>query len=258
MKNIGSLFAVLTFSLYLSLPATATELVLAAVPVTFTLTNKEPTGAVRPRDPETGKEVKGAELDSSTSFTITNPDGSTKESFLWGLKTVVSRIGNKEIIQGAIDDGLITGPVTGWSIKAQPTTSLSGTDWTISYAVYFAKNKEAVDWFTISVSCSELASSGSFTKTTNAKGVTTAQTYNGTQSHEKSVSFSVNESQVTGLFSCATVLKSYYKNTKDKGTFTTICVPGGAKITNVLSLEESGYGYTAGSVLFGASDTTLR
>ena len=252
------LTAVMFFFLAFVCLMSAAEMVLTPVPVTFALTVKEATGAVRPRDPSTGRELKNVDLESSTHFTITKADGSTTESMIWGLKSVVGKFGNKELIAKAVEDGLIQGPITGWSISALPTMSLSENDWTLSYEVRFVKNLEAVPWFTFSVTKSEIASSGEYTVIKNKNGVTIGGTFKGTQTHEKPVSFVIPDSEdpegvhVTGLFSCTAALKSYYVNPANKESLTSINVPGKAQITNILVAGDD-YDYVTGSITFGAA-----
>jgi len=230
----------------------AKELVLASVPVTFTLTQKEPTGAVYPRDQTTGKELRGEELTSSSEYTIINADGSTRVTSVWGLKTVISKISIRELILEKIEEGEIAGPLAGWAIMASPTISFADASWTVSYKIYFARGSETSDWFTISVTDAELANSGSSNQTISTSGILTARNGSGTQTFEKPFVASVEGSQLAGLFSCATKSISYAPNASYPSVLQSLQVPGAAKISNFLVAHDDD-GYVAGTIVFGAS-----
>lgn len=227
-------------------------MVLASVPVTITLTKKMPTGAVYPRDPVTGKELRSEGLTSSSEYTTTNADGSTRWTFVHGLKTVTSKISNKEILLDNIEDGTIAGPLAGWAIMASPTISFADTSWTVAYKIYFARGSENSDWFTVSVTNAELANSGSFSRTVSTSGVTTAMSGSDTHTFEKPIFWTVADSQVTGLFSCTSKSTTYVANALYPALLGSLHVPGAAKISSVLAADDD-YGYLAGTIVFGAS-----
>ena len=252
--HITSLFLIAQLSFSLS----AKEKVLTSVPVTFVFQYKDSEGTVRPRD-SAGKEIRTAPLEGSTEFTIKSSDGSEKYTYIWGHKPVVGRLGNKELIQHEIEQGRLSEPVSGWSIKARPFTLWDGDMWNLSYEIYFAKAEEEVAYCTGLVKGSGISNSGSFTLTSDSSGKTKAATHTGTRSYETPVSFIVkgDESEellTTGLFSCKASNTSYYKDELDKSTYELFCIPGKAQIANCLIQNDNGHGdsYAYGSLTFGA------
>jgi hypothetical protein len=210
--------------------------------------------------------VRGVDLESRTEFTVTNKDGSYQTTTIWGLKLENDKIGNKEILTDAIEEGFIEGPINGWSIQATPSTSKDDNgDWLISYQVFLAKKStDNVPWFTFTASKSELVSSGTLVKKVNKDGVTTDyKLTGGIQTHETPVAFSIDDFGIdggyaaTGLFTSTAALKPYYQDDSDKDSFTIICVPGAAKLTNFLCVDEDGHGYVTGSIRFGPSSQKL-
>lgn len=98
----------------------------------------------------------------------------------------------------------------------------------------------------------EAANSGSFSQMVSAAGITTARSGSGTHTFERPIFWTVDGSQLTGLFTCTSKSVSYAPNSSYPALLESIEVPGAAKISNVLAADDD-YGRAAGTIVIGAS-----
>ncbi len=232
---------------------------LAPVTVTVALTKKTPTGVLYPRD-ENGKEMKA---DGTTSdpvqYSIEAADGSAKKFEMFGWKPVAKKVTNKEYIASLLEEGASLANLALMARVGLGEGEASDERYlALQYSIYVynTRTRETVhEGPTFSIG-KPIATTFSSEEWLNADGDRVKKAIKGASTYESKVSIEANGVDLTGLFSGASVDKTYLEDPDDKYSLGSIEVPAAAKVVNIIAEGEDGSTYT-GTISFGASKIVL-